>query len=218
VWDAYRHETGVSTSPPESTRRQDWGEAPDVSAFYGRYDDLVTLTRWLDDDHCRLIALLGMGGIGKTALATKLARQTAGKFDYVIWRSLRNAPPPVRELLTECIQFLSDQQEIDLPERTDKAITRLIHYLTTQRCLVVLDNAEAILQEGQAGHYRPDYEDYGQLLQRLGESEHQSCVIVTSREKPREVGQLEGEAAPIRSHPLTGLKIALPLTANPLIA
>lgn len=204
LWDAYRRETGEA-GPLQSTRRQDWGEAPDVSAFYGRYDDLVTLTHWLADEQCRLIALLGMGGIGKTALATKLARQTAEQFEYVMWRSLRNAPP-LRELLTECIQFLSDQQEIDLPERIDKAITRLLHYLAVQRCLLILDNAEAILQEGQAGHYRPDYEDYGHLLQRLGESQHQSCVIVTSREKPREVGQLEGEDAPVRTHPLTGLQ------------
>ncbi|MCB0193107.1 MAG: helix-turn-helix domain-containing protein [Anaerolineae bacterium] len=192
--------------PTIPTRHEDWGEAPDVSAFYGRYDDLVTLSQWLADDNCRLVVLLGMGGIGKTALATKLVRQTADKFVYVMWRSLRNAPP-LRELLTECIQFLSDQQEIDLPERTDKVITRLIHYLATQRCLLILDNAEAILQEGHAGHYRPGYEDYGQLIQRLGESQHTSCVIITSREKPREVGQMEGEDAPVRSHPLSGLQI-----------
>lgn len=192
--------------PAIPTRREDWGEAPDVSAFYGRYEDLVTLTQWLADNNCRLIVLLGMGGIGKTALATKLARQTADKFEYVIWRSLRNAPP-LRELLTECIQFLSDRQEIDLPERTDKVITRLIDYLAAQRCLVVLDNAESILQEGHAGHYRPEYEDYGRLIQRLGESRHISCVIITSREKPREVGLLEGEDASVRSHPLTGLQI-----------
>jgi WD40 repeat protein/transcriptional regulator with XRE-family HTH domain len=206
VWNAYRGETSVSAGLLEPTFCQDWGEAPDVSTFYGRYDDLVTLTHWLADEKCRLIVLLGMGGIGKTALATKLARQSADKFKYVLWRSLRNAPP-LRELLTECIQFLSDQQETGLLERTDKAITRLIHYLAAQRSLLVLDNAEAILQEGQAGHYRPGYGDYGQLFQRLGESEHKSCIIVTSREKPREVGQLEGEDVLVRSHLLAGLQM-----------
>lgn len=73
--------------------RQDWGEAIDVSVFYGRAEELATLEQWLVDDRCRLVALLGMGGIGKTALSVKLAEQLQDKFEYVIWRSLRNAPP-----------------------------------------------------------------------------------------------------------------------------
>ena len=32
-----------------------------------------------------------------------------------------------------------------------------------------------------------------QLLQRMGEGRHQSCLLVTSREKPKEVAPLEGE-------------------------
>jgi thymidylate kinase len=33
-----------------------------------------------------------MGGIGKTSLAAKLGEQIQGEFEYVVWRSLRNAP------------------------------------------------------------------------------------------------------------------------------
>ena len=72
--------------------RGDWSEAPDVSAFYGRTDELSELERWLLADHCRLVAVLGMGGIGKTALAAKLVQQVAPSFACVLWRSLHNAP------------------------------------------------------------------------------------------------------------------------------
>jgi len=68
-----------------------------------------------------------MGGIGKTALAVKLAEQVQDKFEYVIWRSLRNAPP-VKDLLTELILFLH-QQEVNLPETVDSLISRLMEYL-----------------------------------------------------------------------------------------
>ncbi|GAB4459108.1 MAG: hypothetical protein Fur0044_51980 [Anaerolineae bacterium] len=66
----------------------DWGETPDLGSFYGREREQESLERWLVADRCRLVALVGMGGIGKTVLATKVARQVASHFDYVIWRSL----------------------------------------------------------------------------------------------------------------------------------
>ncbi len=191
---------------PECRKRQDWGEAVDVSVFYGRIEELATLEQWIVKDHCRLVALLGMGGIGKTALSVKLAEQIQDQFEYVIWRSLRNAPP-IKELLTELILFLSDQQETNLPETVDAQVSRLINYLRSSRCLLVLDNVEAILSSGKcAGHYRAGYEGYGELIRRVGEERHQSCLVLTGREKPEEITWLEGETLPVRLLQLTGLK------------
>ena len=182
-----------------STSHQNWGEAPDVSIFYGRQAEADQLQRWLIEDKCRLVGVLGMGGIGKTALVTHLAEQVEDHFEYLVWTSLRNASP-LDEVLSNWILFFSDQQVYDLPNEVDKRLSLLIDYLRQKRCLIVLDNAEAILQAGErAGHYRQGYEVYGRLLQRLGESRHQSCLLLTSREKPREFGPLEGETGPVRT-------------------
>ncbi|MHC5729435.1 MAG: hypothetical protein ACYTXY_35990, partial [Nostoc sp.] len=61
-----------------------WGEAIDVSQFYGRTTELETLSQWIVRDRTRVVALLGMGGMGKTALSVKLAEQPQGEFEYVI--------------------------------------------------------------------------------------------------------------------------------------
>jgi WD40 repeat protein len=205
-----RHLQNQRLSSPlrSASRYQDWGEAIDVSVFYGRTIELIKLRQWLITDRCRVIALLGMGGIGKTSLTVKLAEQVQDDFSFIIWRSLRNAPP-VQEILISLIQFLSHQRETaaNLPAELDGKLSRLLHYLREFRCLFILDNAETILQGGdRAGRYQPGHEGYGELLKRLGETPHQSCLILTSREKPREVVLLEGEALPVRSLQLSGLK------------
>lgn len=184
---------------------KDWGEAIDVSVFYGRTEELTKLKQWIIQERCRLVVMLGMGGIGKTALSVKLTEKISGEFEYVIWRSLRNAPL-LRDLLTDIIRFLSDEREMDLPENAGERTSRLIGYLHEHRCLLVLDNVETILcNGGLAGYYREGYEGYGELFRRMGEEPHQSAVVLTSREKPKELASLAGIALPVRSLALSGL-------------
>jgi WD40 repeat protein len=183
----------------------DWGEAPQTRQFYGRGKELAELEQWIVRDRCRTVAVLGLGGIGKTALAAKLAEQIKDEFASVFWRSLQNAPP-LEGILKNCIQFFSNQQRIDLPEDVDNQISLLIEYLRDHRSLLVLDNIETVLQAGKpAGKYREGYQGYGRLIQRIGEVQHRSCLLLTSREKPKEVAQLEGKTSPIRSLHLLGL-------------
>jgi WD40 repeat protein len=193
-------------SSSDAKKRQDWGEAIDVSVFYGRTEELSVLEQWIVKDRCRLVTLLGMGGIGKTALSVKLAEQIQEQFEYVIWRSLRNAPP-IQELLGELLLLLSDQQETNVLATVDGQVSRIIYYLRSYRCLLVLDNLEAILRSREcAGGYRAGYEQYGELIRRVGQVHHQSCLLLTSREKPQDVTALVGETLPVRLLTLTGLK------------
>lgn len=183
----------------------DWGEAIDVSVFLGRSQEQETLSQWIISDRCRFILLLGMGGIGKTALSIKVGQNVQSEFEFVIWRSLRNAPPTL-DLVVDLIKFLSQQQDVEVPHTIDAAISQLLHALQSHRCLLILDNAEAILQAGDRhSHYRPGCEGYGRLFQQVGEMSHLSCLMVTSRERPQTLAIKFGQQLPMRCFPVGGL-------------
>lgn len=193
------------TSPAIANTHQDWEEEIDVGVFFGRTTELALLDPWIVTERCRLVALLGMGGIGKTALGVKLAKQIQGAFESLIWRSLRNAPP-VQEILADLIEFLSDGRDTNLAKTVNGQVSQLIEHLRTKRCLLLLDDVETVLDSGKlAGQYRDGYQDYGKLIKRVGEERHQSCLVLISREKPIEIAALAGAALSVRSMKLKGL-------------
>jgi WD40 repeat protein/transcriptional regulator with XRE-family HTH domain len=196
-------------SPPSLLQHPaDWGEAMDVTAFYGREQELATLSQWVLRDRCRLVILLGMGGNGKTTLSVRIAQQVAPHFAFVFWRSLRNAPV-LEDVLADCIQTLSEQLHPTLPQNRESSISLLIELLQNRRCLLVLDNVDTLLQAGSfESRYREEYEGYHLLFQRVAETAHQSCLLLTSREMLGELEPLEGSQSPVRALKVFGLGLA----------
>jgi hypothetical protein len=185
--------------------RQDWGEAPALARFYGRTTELMQLEQWVVGDRCRLVSLSGMGGIGKTFLAVKLAETIQDRFEFLIWRSLRYAPP-LSALAIDVLEVLAEGAPVEQPATTDELISQLLERLRALRCLLVLDDFETVLQgEALAGQYCEGYEDYGELVRRAGVERHQSCLFLISREQPIAVSSLAGATFPVQTMKLKGL-------------
>ncbi|MEG4577883.1 NB-ARC domain-containing protein [Microcoleus sp. N3A4] len=175
--------TPQNPQPTAKQPRIDLGDAPEISTFFDRTSELTTLKQWILKNRTRLISILGLSGSGKSAIALQLIQHIQYEFDCIIWRSLRNAPP-LQTLETDLIKFLSQQQETELPY--------LIDYLRSHRCLIVLDDVQTIFSSQQlAGNYQPDYENYGTFFKQIAESCHNSCIVLLSWEKPREIAALE---------------------------
>src|SRR5258708_29127761 len=185
-------------------RREDWGEAPDVLDFVGRVNELATLRGWVLEERCRLVAVLGMGGIGKTTLAARLAQDLAPTFERLYWRSLRDALP-TGDLLGGAIGFLSDQQVVP-PESEAARLAVLLQLLRDRPSLLVLATFDTLVEPRQRrGPYPDRYAGYGRLLQAVGEGRHHSCLVVTSRESPPDLEILGGA---VRTLQLGGLGVA----------
>src|SRR5204862_696933 len=97
----------------------------------------------------------------KSTLVVSMMHQFSSRFEVVIFRSLRDAPS-CEVVLDDCLQMLSPRLLSIIPANLEQRINLLLERLRKTRTLVVLDNLECLLLEGDPrGHFRPGFEGYG---------------------------------------------------------
>lgn len=186
--------------------KKDMGIIPDLFSFYGRDSELSQLKQWVGKEHCRIVTIFGMSGIGKTALVRQLLESIGDEFDKIIWLNLGCQRSIVEFMDKDLLPSLSPDRSFDPNLDIAARISLSIEHLQSQRCLIILDDFHRVFSTGQlAGTYAEGCEDYGLLLKRIKESSHQSCVLLLSWDKPREIDLLEGKNKLIQTLQLNSL-------------
>jgi predicted ATPase/transcriptional regulator with XRE-family HTH domain len=136
-----------------------------LTPFIGRDPELTALGRLLHDPQCSLITIVGPGGIGKTRLAIEAAQHIQDLFPDGIWfvpLAPLNSPALIVPTIADAVDFkFSDPTNHQ---------AQLLRYLHRKRALLVLDNAEHLLD---------GVEVFTEILKHCP----QVKLLVTSRER-----------------------------------
>jgi predicted ATPase/DNA-binding SARP family transcriptional activator/Tfp pilus assembly protein PilF len=117
---------------------------PSPTSFVGREAEIGELTDLLADPNCRLVTLVGPGGIGKTRLVLQAAADHVGAFSHGVYfvplapvSSTEFFLPALADVLNFSFQSQQNPKE------------QLLNYLREKELLVVLDSLEHILEIGE---------------------------------------------------------------------
>ncbi|MGB0385119.1 MAG: tetratricopeptide repeat protein [Ardenticatenaceae bacterium] len=135
--------------------------------FIGRESELTQIIRQLTNPACRLLTLVGAGGIGKTSLSIEVASWLSEKMlgfeDGIYFIPLADVPTSDLLLVSLATSLGRTWQESAQPK------PQLLNYLRSKNCLLVLDNFEHLLSGRD-------------LLQEILTVAPNLKILVTSRE------------------------------------
>ena len=119
-------------------------------AFQGRIDELKQLGNLLTGDRRpRLVTIHGSGGQGKTALAREAVERFAFAWPGGVWATTLENLPGREVFVSDLARFLGiATQEIHDPAEFEREVLR---HLSQRRTLIVLDNAETLVEAVKAG-------------------------------------------------------------------
>ncbi len=170
-------------------------ELPSTStALFGRTEELAQISEYLANPECRLITLVGPGGIGKTRLGIEAARQYVqlgeARAVFVDLQAIRS-PEFVVTTLAESLGVTVNDSET--------AVERIAHYLSSRPVLLLFDNFEQVADAAGS---------LGELIDQAPETK----VLVTSR-TPLRLSQewlfhVNGLPVPQANRPRHGLSVA----------
>ena len=183
-------------------------------AWVGRSSLIRDLSQRIQNS-CRLLMLVGITGIGKTALGERLAVELSDWFDND-WTRFHQEnfddEQQSSDFASVAARWLEKWGELITPEdRKDpqRLLHRLVRHLSQNRYLVQMDSLENILQGNQEEGWN-DFKDEWWIKffdSYLKAESCQSCIILTSQDLPGQIQEFGTRSQNFWHYqPLSGLE------------
>ena len=187
-------------------------QAPLNIDFFGREDDLRLLNKLILGQSVNLIMIQGFGGVGKSTLIARCARDLQNKFDICIFKKF-TSPWPLAMVMSEILEQLEvpiSDEEMDC----QKLSSLLLEELKPLKSLIVFDNIETVI--GKSGKDAGVDNEYDIFLAQWSSATSNSTLILTGRQSPTFIRNNEGEKKSTRLIRLSGLQ--LPAAKNLMLS
>ncbi|GAB5490510.1 MAG: hypothetical protein Phog2KO_07250 [Phototrophicaceae bacterium] len=113
-----------------------------LTPFVGRKTEVQEISDLLCENDCRLVSLIGAGGMGKTRLAIEIAEQKLSNFSdgiYFVGLQAIASAKHIASVIGTALNFEFYDDEEYLKEQ-------LLNYLTEKEILFIIDNFEQVLE------------------------------------------------------------------------
>src|SRR5512136_251244 len=137
----------------------------------GRQREVEELSQLLHDPACRLLTLVGPGGIGKTRLAVETSSRMQDIFDHGVYF----VPLASVGSINAVISTMANAIHFAFYGPSDPKV-QLLNYLREKQMLLIVDNVEHLLVG------EPDQETVAELLVQILQQAAQVKLLITSRE------------------------------------
>jgi len=177
------------TSPEDSTSPQ--GFYAYDNAWVGREKLVAELSHNLRGS-CRLLLILGLTGIGKTALAERLAVELqnwfSGDWKNKLWRANFDYEDKATDFASVSARWLEEWGERLSAEdkKPEKLLQRLAKHLRENQVLVLIDSLEKLLTGNEDDGWGDFADEWWEkfFLSLLSAESCQSRLIITSQDLP----------------------------------
>ena len=158
-------------------------QTPPESNFVGRKEMLETITDWYTNPEVRIGALIGWGGVGKSAIVRKwydTLESNAIKPDGIFWWGFyRNAY--LEQFLNALLRFVSQGRiELETIKSTWEKTDRIKEYIHQGTYLIILDGLEQMQKSESSDEFgKMIHRECTELLHYLADVPKGLCLITT---------------------------------------